>query len=55
MTPKEPLTPQEALEHAKREQEAYALKAQDRLFYKDFADFWNIVVEALEKQIAKKS
>ena len=49
MTPKEPLTPREALEHAKREQEAYTLKAQGRMFYKDFADFWNIVVEALEK------
>ena len=54
MTPKEPLTPREALEHAKREQEVYTLKAQDRLFYRDFADFWDIVVNALERQMPKK-
>ncbi|MBQ0165368.1 MAG: hypothetical protein KBS75_09270 [Bacteroidales bacterium] len=44
------MTREEALKHAKREQEAYRDKAQDRPFYKDVAEFWDIVVNALEKQ-----
>ena len=49
------MTYEEALSHAKKEQEAYLHKVADgKAFYAKYAEFWKIVVSSIEKQIPKK-
>lgn len=49
------MTKQEALEHTKRERDAYQRKVCDgRAFYQAMVDYLDVIIECIEKQIPKK-
>lgn len=45
------MTKEKALEHARHQQEVYRYKVKERPFFEEEAAFWDIVVDALEKQM----
>lgn len=46
------MTKEKALEHARHQQEVYRYKVKERPFFEEEAAFWDIVVDALENQMA---